>query len=408
MKVLMVNKFNYLRGGADKYFLDLSHLLQINGVEVAHFCMHHPQNMPDKHNQYFVSYLNFNKFSWRSALKYFSRMFYSFEAKEKFERLVIDFAPDVIHLHNIYHQLSPSILSVAKKYHIPVVMHLHDYKLVCPNYKMFHHGKICESCSGGKYWRCITHRCFQNSLFKSILVAMEMWLHHKVLKIYEKNVACYIAPSDFMRNKMIANGVLADKLQTIHHFLDTNDLQPQYDVGNYFLYVGRLSEEKGIEQLLQATQMVRGARLKIVGAGSMSNFVKKEIARLQINDRVEIIGPKYHEELQHIVRDSLAVVVPSIWYEVFGLVALEASALGKAVLAADIGGLPEVVQDKVSGLLFNPFLASDLAAKMQWASTHQIELSAMGRSGRSLVEQNFTPQEHFSKIMGVYKEVMGK
>jgi len=404
----MVNKFNFLQGGADKYFLDLSALLNAHGFDVAHFCMHHPSNLPDRCSTYFVSHLNFNKFSWKSAWKYLGRMFYSLEVKRKFSQLVFEFQPDVIHLHNIYHQISPSILDIAREKKIPVVMHLHDYKLVCGNYKMFHHGNICEACKGGRHWRCITHRCFKNSILKSLIVAFEMYLHHRVLNIYDRNIAYYIAPSEFMRKKMIEWGIDQKKIKMVHHFMETRDLAPEYRVGEYFLYFGRLSEEKGIDQLLGAVNLVPNAKLKLVGAGSMSSFVKTEIARLNLSQRVELIGPKYAEELKNMIRQSLAVVVPSRWYEVFGLVSMEASALGKAVLAADIGGIPEVVKDQRTGLLFNPFVKEDLAEKMQWMLDHRDVLPGFGRAGRRFVEEAFNPEKHFNQINDLYKQVIKK
>ncbi|MFH0840584.1 MAG: glycosyltransferase family 4 protein [bacterium] len=405
MKVLLVNKFNFLRGGSDKYFLDLASLLSANGIEIAKFCMHHPNNLPDKYNKYWLDHINFGKFEWKSAWKYLARMFYSREAKDKFEKMIQDFQPDIIHLNNIYHQISPSILDVAKKHNLPVIMHLHDYKLVCGNYKMFNNGQICEKCKGGKHFKCTTTTCFKKSFFKSFLVMIEMYLHHKVLKIYEKNVDMYIAPSEFMRKKMIDWGVPAEKINTLHHFIDLKEFNPEYELGDYLLYFGRLSEEKGIDYLLEAIKMSPDAKLKIVGAGPMSGFVKKRIEELKISQRVELIGPKYNEELKNILCKSYAVIVPSRWYEVFGLVSMEAGGLGKAVLGADIGGIPEVIKDKQTGILFNPFLKEDLAMKISWAIDHPSEISAMGRAGRQFVAQEFDPGKHFNGLMSLYKKV---
>lgn len=406
MKVLLVNKFNFLRGGSDKYFLDLAGLLSAQGIEVAKFCMQHPNNFSDRSSKHWVSHLNFSEFKWQSAWKYLTRMFYSQEAKRKFEDMILDFQPDVIHLHNIYHQISPSILDVAKQYNIPVVMHLHDYKLVCGNYKMFNQGRICEKCHGGKHFHCATSTCFKKSFFKSLLVTMEMYLHHKVLNIYHQNIRMYIAPSEFMRQKMIAWGVPAEKLQTLHHFLNLEEFTPEYQLGEYLLYFGRLSEEKGIDTLLDAIQMTPEAKLKIVGAGPMSGFVKAKIKELQLSKRVELIGPKYNEDLKEIIRQSLAVVVPSRWYEVFGLVSMEAAGLGKAVIGADIGGIPEVIKDKQTGLLFNPFSKEDLAKKISWIIEHPVEISIMGQAGREMVRQEFNPTKHLNGLLKIYEQVM--
>ncbi|MFH1412853.1 MAG: glycosyltransferase family 4 protein [bacterium] len=398
MKVLQVNKFNYLRGGADKYFLDLSEMLEKHGVEVAKFCMRDSNNLLSKFEDYFVSKIDFNSFRF----KYLFRIIYNFKAAKKFKRLLEDFKPDIIHIHNIYHQISPSILPVAKKKNIPVVMHVHDYKLVCPNYKMFARDKICEQCKGGKYYKCLRTKCFKNSLFKSLLASIEMYLHHKVWNIYHKNINLYIAPTEFVKNKLIEWGVDENKIKILHHYIDVNEFKPDYEPGDYFVYFGRLSKEKGVDKLVQVMPEIKDIKLKIIGSGPEHKAIQNKIDALNLKGKVEIMGPKHNNELKEIIRKSYAVIAPSQWYEVFGLVNLEAAALGKLVIASKIGGIPEVVKDKQTGLLFQHDSSEDLIEKINWALNNPEKVKKMGYQAREFVEQKFKPARHLQDILGVY------
>ena len=405
MKVLLVNKFNWLKGGADKYFLDLADLLQANNIEVAKFCMKHPNNLPSKYDHYFVSNIDFNKRSLWQMLRYVGRILYSFEAKRKFAQLLKEFQPDIIHIHNIYHQISPSILTVAKQHHIPVVMHVHDYKLVCPNYKMFCQGQICERCKHHKFYNCLLHRCFKQSFIRSLLVTIEMYWHHSILHIYEKNIDHYICPSQFMADKLVEWGVAKDKLQTILHYIDTNKYQANFDLGNYFLFFGRLDKEKGVDILVKAVAQVPEAKLKIVGFGPEHKTIKELISQHKLENRVDIVGPKYGDELKEIIQKAYAVVVPSLWYEVFGLVILEAAALGKVTIVAKIGGMPEAVQDQKTALLFQPGSVEDLVDKINWAVHNPQDMAQMAQQARHYMEEAFTPGKHLAQILGVYQKL---
>jgi glycosyltransferase involved in cell wall biosynthesis len=215
MRILQVNKFHYNRGGADKYYLSLIKNLEQDGHQVAAFSMYHPKNSASLYAKYFVSRLSFNEGGLIDILKTPGRMIYSLEAKRKFKNLVKDFKPEIIHIHNIYHQISPSILDIAAKFKIPVVMHLHDYKLICPNYQLFVGGETCEACKPHKYFNCYRKQCFKGSKSKSMLATLEMFIHHRLLKIYEKNIHTFIAPSDFMKQKLVEFGWNINKIKLV-------------------------------------------------------------------------------------------------------------------------------------------------------------------------------------------------
>ncbi len=407
MRVLLVNKFNFLKGGADKYFLDLAELLSSKKVKVAKFSMRHPNNLPDKYSRWWPSGINFDRFAYHRIFKYFSHIFWNREAARQFEKIIKDFKPEIVHFNNIYHHLSPSILPVAKRYHLPVVMHLHDYKLISPNYKLFSRGRIDESAKGGHWWRTVAKRGLKNSYLKSLIAATEMWWHHSVLKVYEKNIDLFIAPSIFMKNKMVEWGIEESKIVVLYHFIDTKKFKPEFALGDYLLYFGRLDQEKGVDNLLKAMVKVRGdKKLKIVGSGAEYKNLKEQTKKLGLEKRVEFIGPKYGQSLKEIICRSYLVVIPSRWYEVFGLVNLEAAALGKFVIASDIGGIPEAVQAQHTALLFNYDSSDDLATKINWSLDNPRVVAEGAKEARTFVEKNFSPDKHFAGLMEIYEKLL--
>jgi len=408
MRILQVNKFHYLRGGAEKYFLDMSEKLRRDGHEVAVFSMRHPQNLPSPWEKYFVSRISFNESKLRDKLLAPGRIIYSLEAKRKFKRLVRDFRPDIIHIHNIYHQLSPSILSVARKNKIPVVMHLHDYKLVCPNYQLFVENQICYRCRGYHYCQAIKHRCFQGSWWKSVLVALEMFIHHRLWKIYEKAVNIYLAPSRFMKETVVSFGIPEAKVEVLYNFIDRpqTGIKPVATTENYLLYYGRLSPEKGIAILLQALKLIKQTPfLKIVGSGPEAVKLQASVNLLGLQGMVEFLGPKFGAELEPIIQGAQAVIIPSVWAENMPFVMLESLALGKVVIASRTGGLPELIDHGVSGFLFENGNAQDLANKI--TALGDYDLVQMGEAAKQEV-LDLTLEKHYKKLLGIYQKLIQK
>lgn len=403
----MANKFNYIKGGADRYFLDLADLLVANGHKVAKFCMQHNENYPDKFEKYFVSYLNFNKFEFKNIWKYIARILYSFESASQFEKIINDFQPEIIHIHNIYHQISPSILTVAKKYKIPVVMHLHDYKLLCPNYKMYNSQGICEKCRGEKYYNCAKYKCVKNSRMKSILAMLEMYLHHKILKIYEQNVDLFIAPSEFLKNKAIEWGINKQKIIVQPYFIDTNKFKSSENNDSNLLFVGRLVKEKGILTLLRAmSKLNKDIKLKIVGAGPEYQRIKKEIQLMKLEKQVTLVGPKQGRELRKLIGDSMCLIVPSEWYEVTGIVNLEAQSMSKPIISSNIGGISEAMIDGKTGYLFKTGSAEDLVINIGKIVDNQELRQRFGHAGRQFVMENFSRQKHWQDINKIYESLV--
>lgn len=404
MRILQVNKYNYLRGGAEKYFIELSKELERAGHQVAIFSMRHPKNLPSLWEKYFVSRVSFSENSLYYSLLRPFRVLYSFEAKRKFSKLIKKFKPDIIHIHNIYHQISPSILPVAKKYNIPVVMHLHDYKLICPNYQLLSQGQICYRCLPNKYSQCIKQKCFKDSFWKSLLATIEMTLHHKILHIYKKNINLFIAPSNFMKRTVTAFSWPDDKIKLIYNFPQKMNFDIKSEIGDYGLYFGRISKEKGINVLLEALSLSKTKiKFKIVGSGPEEKNYLASVKALGLSEQVEFLGPKFDKELFEIIAKAKFIVLPSIWAENMPLTLLESMMAKKVVLVSKTGGLPELIDDRENGFVFKNGDARNLARVID--SLPNYNLMEMGEKAQKRVE-DLVIEKHLLKILDVYKNLI--
>lgn len=400
--ILQINKFHYICGGADRYYFNLSELLRKKGHRVVNFSMKDERNEPSEWSDYFVGNIDISKTHFDLAgLRKAARIIYSLESKRKIEQLIKDIQPDIAHIHNIYHQISPSILPVLKKYNIPVVMNLHDYKLISPNYKFLCRGKICEH--KRKYYREIFHKSIKDSYIASSWCVLETVIHN-VLNIYKNNIDLYLAPSEFIKNKFVEYGFEPDKIKVLPYALDTDkygNLPNKTVAQRYILYLGRLSEEKGIEVLIEAMKNIKNkVLLKIVGEGSLLDDLKRK-KELEGLDNIEFVGFQSGDKLKQIISDSEFVVVPSVWYENSPLVIYEAMALGKTVIGSRIGGIPELIKEGVTGLLFEAGDSRELATKIDYLLDNDKVLTRMGEAAK-VESLRFGFDKHYEKIMEVY------
>ncbi|MCX7919975.1 MAG: glycosyltransferase, partial [bacterium] len=313
MKILLVNKFFYPKGGAEISFFSTAELLEKHGHTLVFFAMQHPQNLPSSSSAYFISPVDYTTVPGvLQNLKTTCRIFYSFEAKQKILQLINLERPDIAHLNNIYHQISPSIIDVLKKAQIPIVMTLRDYKLTCPVYTHLSGNRVCEECRGQRFYRVVVNRCTKNSVMKSIINMLEMYLHHTILHIYNK-IDCFIAPSKFLLEKTIQLG-FQGRLVHLPNFIDSSRYTPEYQAtGNRLVYFGRLSEEKGLTTLLDAIKGLE-IQLKIIGEGQQKEQLLNKVKQENISN-VTFLGYKTGNELQDEIRQAIAVVLPSEWYE---------------------------------------------------------------------------------------------
>jgi glycosyltransferase involved in cell wall biosynthesis len=411
MRILQVNKSNYPRGGADVYFLFLQKALRDEGHEVAVFAMDHPDNEDSPWQKYFVSRVSFNEGGWENKLKTAGRVIYSREAARKFGRLLDDFRPDIIHCHNIYHQLSPSILVEAKKRGIPLIMHLHDYKLICPNYRLFSRGRICQDCLDKKgYWSCVKNNCF-DSYPRSFLAYLEMTVHHKLFNLYEDNLDLLIAPSRFMRKLMLENGWPAEKVRILvnptRNIVDSESKRESADEESHFLYFGRLSPEKGIETLIAAAQ-AGSFDLRLAGSGKMEPNLKKKYGALVKNGRLNFLGQLSGQRLADEIARAAAIVIPSIWLENMPLALLESLAAGKIVIASRLGGLAEMIQDGENGFLFKAGDVDDLQTKMKIVLGLTEEQKVLIRDKARQSVSGLSPTDHIAALLKIYLRLVKK
>ena len=403
MKILQVNKFAYRKGGADRHCLDLIDLLTKAGHEVSLFSMRHPDNYVWPDDDLFVSQVNFeNPKTFKEKIRAAGRMLYSFEAKRKFAQLLDRRRPDIIHVHNIYHQISPSILVEAAKWNIPVVMTLHDFKLLAPNYLLYHDGAICERTKADRYFKAVGHRCVKGSRLGSVLCALEMWLH-RTLKLYTNTVSVFVSPSRFLADKVREYGIPTKRLEVIPNFIVPHPIPAQQD-GEYALFFGRLSDEKGVDVLLEAWKQLPKIPLKIVGTGPDETKLRTK-ADWDLLANVEFTGYKSGAELDALIANARCIIVPSVWYENQPLTILEAFQFGKPVIASDIGAIPDLIERGVNGLLFKPGDSNDLADKVRALWNDPALRSTMSVNNLTKAGE-FTPEKYLERILALYNQLI--
>lgn len=403
MKIAVANNFYYIRGGAERVLFDETALLTERGHEIIPFARKHPMNLPTAWSRFFPCEIDYDNVSFYQQIKAAGKLIYSWEAKKRFGRLLSACRPDIVHAHNIYGRLTTSILDEARKKGVPVVMTAHDYKLVCPSYLMLCRLSICEACKGGKFYSALLRRCHRDSFFPSLVYCLETYLN-RLLEKYEKAIRFIICPSCFSVEKHAQMGFPQNKLVNIPNFVNAERLVPEFKPGNYVLYVGRISKEKGILTLLSA---MRGLNidLKLVGDGPLRSQCEKFVAKNGM-DRVSFEGYRSNESLLDLYRNSSFVVCPSEWYENAPMVILESFALGKPVVGSRIGGIPEMITDHATGMIFEPGEAEALRYCIKYLWEQPRVVSEMGRNARLKVENYYTPERHYDLLMKIYSRAM--
>ena len=268
MRVLHVNKFLYRKGGAEGYMEDLGSLQERAGATVGYWGMDHPENTHVELADTFPSFVEFDDPppGVVERTKMVGRMVWSLQAQRGMAAAIEEFRPDVAHLHNVYHQLSPSILSALHRADVPVVLTLHDYKLVCPTYQLLDHGEVCTACVGGKFWNAPAKRCRNGSLLASATMAVDLTVH-TLLRSY-RHVDAFICPSRFLAGQMERGHVYPDRMHVIRHFIDLDGVGPKQSPGGNAVIAGRISAEKGIDVAIRAiAHLPEPAHLDIAGDG---------------------------------------------------------------------------------------------------------------------------------------------
>ncbi len=397
MKVLLVHNFykSSYPSGEDIVFKNEEGLLKNNNIEVITYTKHNDEikdyELADK---VFLSFRNVWSKRTYKEIKEIIR-------KEK---------PDIAHFHNIWYLISPSAYYACKDAGVPVVQTLHNFRIFCANGLMLRKNKICEKCLSVLPWRAIFYGCYRDSRLYSVPVALSE-LVHKVIGTWKEAVDIYIAVTKFSQEKFVEAGLPKNKVIVKPNFL-INPPNPSFVYRDYILFVGRLSSEKGVETLIEAFKILlfnisKELTLKIIGEGPLKEHLEKKIKSENIKN-VEFLGMLNHSETIEVLKNAKFLVLPSIWYEMFPMVILEAFACGKSVIASNLGALVDIISDGRTGLLFEPGNSEELASKIRWLMENENILLEMGKNARTEFEEKYTPEKNFKLLMNIYTQILSK
>ncbi len=400
--LLSVNSYFYRRDGSEVVYLEHNRLFEEAGWRVVPFSMQHPQNLASEWSEYFPTEIEFGRaYSVVERISRVPKVIYSREARRNIQKLIDVVQPVICHCHSIYHHLSPSILGALRAADVPTVMTLHDLKIACPAYHMFNRSGICEECKGGNLQKVAKNRCIKGSLALSAVVMAEA-IVHKAIGSYSW-VDRFVAPCRFYIDKLVEWGWPAEKFVHIPNPIDVSGYQPSFDAGKSFLYFGRLSSEKGLLTLIRAAAKAN-VSLHLAGDGPQYAELKREAETLRAD--VEFLGHLSGAALIGAITRSRATVLPSEWFENAPMSVLESLALGKPVIGARIGGIPELIVHGENGWLFESGSVDDLAARLAAvADLADARLTEIARASRDGVERESSTSLYRDRMNNLYREV---
>jgi len=391
MKILIIHNAYQQPGGEDVVVARESNLLMREGNEVT---------------TYKRSNHELDSLSFLQKLGLVRRIVSAKDSKTAVRKLVHKFLPDVVHVHNTFLMVSPAVYEVCREENVPVVQTLHNYRLLCPASTFYRNDGVCEDCVTHGLLRSVKHACYRDSRAMSAAVAL-MLKTHRSLQTWAKKVDAYIAISRFAANKFVKAGFPANKMFVKPNFVDP-DPGERTRPGDYALFVGRLSPEKGLSTLIQAWRRLPALiPLMIVGDGPMRRQLAVDAAAAGLNN-IRFVGQLPRDEVYTAMKKAAFLVVPSVWQEPFGLIAAEAFGCGTPVLGARIGAIPEMLEHEVTGLQFSPSDPDDLARQVAWAWEHPAHLTAMGKSARKVYEQRYTARANYASLREIYASTINR
>ena len=400
MRVMLVNKFHWNKGGSEKYYFELGQLLKEHGHEVAYFSMNNEKNIKTGDKEYFVDEIDLNTVSKLKALD----VIYSKANYKKMIEAIEDFKPEVIHVNNFQRQLSASIIKAANDKKVPVVFTAHDVQAICPAITMQDlDGNVCEKCTGGKYLNCIKKSCNKGSRAKSIIGALEGYYYRRK-KIYTEGIAKIITPSEFVRDKFIKDGQNREHVICIHNYININDYDVETTDKNYVFFFGRLSKEKGAKNLVKAFLKCSKGSLYIAGDGPEKDEIIKIINNNKMQERIKLLGFLKKEEIINYISKSKFVVVPSTCNENCPYSVIEALAVGKPVIASNNGGIPELVVNNENGFTYKYDDINELTEKMNILFEDENLVKKFSKKAKEL-SKKYDKEEYYKKIEKIYKSV---
>ncbi len=407
LKVLQINKYHYLKGGSDRMYLETSELLSEHGHQVCHFSTCNAKNLPSPTSFFFVNAPDFANSSFLQKIGQAFSYLYSSKSAKQLSQLIREEKPDIAHLHIFFGELSLSVLTTLKKHRIPIVMTLHDFKLLCPIHSLYDQkGEICEQCSTGKYHHALIKKCNKNQISLSAMSALESYFRDWLIP-YESYINHFIAVSEFTKSKHLQFRLkLANKISTIHNFATSHDLPKRVNKANYIIYFGRLSREKGLTQLINTMSLFPNSSLHIVGEGPEESTLKTLVAQLKI-ENVVFLGYQNGEDLNQLIQKARFSIFPSESYESFGLGIIESFFLGTPPLASAIGGMKELIENNVNGFLFEPSNPLELQNSISEAlSISESDYNNMIIEGKKS-SMNYSKINHYKQLISLYHRVIG-
>jgi glycosyltransferase involved in cell wall biosynthesis len=407
MRILVVNKFWYRRAGLERVMFDEIAWLEAAGHEVAHFSTQHPENEESPWADYFVPYLELGpgcSLSPRNQALAAARMFWNGEAARRFRRLLANFRPDVVHAHGIHRQISPSVLVEARRAGVPAVQSLHDYHPICAAGDLLRGGRhSCDPprCGGVNVLPCLLHRCVQRNLAKSTLAAGELLWRRWVLSS-ETLVDTFISPSHYLASVVAAAGLRSTPIYVLPNAIPPRVAPATTPAGDFFVYAGRLSREKGLNTLMRAVKLA-GVRLLVAGDGPLRDHLAATKP-----STVTMLGRLDGPAVDDLLTRCRAAVVPSEWVENAPMAVLEPMSLGRPVIASNIGGIPEQIRDGVEGILTRPGDELELAAALRLLADDDALAARLGRAGATRTVSAFDPTRHTEGLVRVYGSAVAR
>ena len=402
MKILMVNKFLYPRGGCETYMLNLAEELKAKGHEVEYFGMYDENNTVGNSLGLYTTNMDFHSKGLARFL-YVFKIIYSFEAKRKIEKVLDDFKPDVVHMNNINFQLTPSIIYAVKKRNIPLVQTVHDYQMICPNHLLYSFGEVkpCERCISGSKFNCFKYNCIHGSKVKSLIGSIEAKLY-SILKTYKK-VDLYICPSKFLEEKLLsASELYKGKTLALHNFIEKKPM-PQKIVPEkpYVAFASRLSKEKGVDLLCETAKMLPEYSFIVAGSGPDGECLK-DIPNITMK------GFLTGDELISLMANAKVMLLPSVWYENCPLSILETHSFGVPVITMNSGGMAELVEDGKTGALINEPTPEAIAEEIRRCFEDEEYYDILKQNCETMREKIIEVSEYSDIVIDKYQELINQ
>lgn len=401
MKILLINNFHYLKGGSETVYFNTARLLEQAGHSVVFFSVKRDENISTPFSKYFIE-----DSTKLSKPKFLLKYFYDRNAAKKLEELILAEKPDVAHAHLMWGCTAPAIFHVLKKYRIPLIHTVHDYRMVCPAYTFRSGFKTCEDCKGKYFYKCAIKRCNKGNFLMSVAMAAEMY-YRNIFYNPTKNISGLIYVSNFARaiHEKYEPQFKDVPSMVLYNCTQVQNVQEK-GRGNYFLYFGRLSHEKGVDLLIEVFKEMPGATLKVVGGGPEEGILKQKATGCS---NIEFHGIKHGEELHGLIRNAQFVIVPSQWYENNPMTIVESYSFGTPVIGSDLGGIPEIIENNKTGMIFKHDSKDSLLHTIRTGgdmSNHAY--FEMSKKAYGFYKMHFSEMEYAGKLIEFYKRVLDK